>query len=90
MTSILSANIILCLGVKPRPHCRLGTTACESISAAANVFLGMVRQLPLPEVLTCSFRTTVIVFQTEAPLTIKPYMNLLTLSELFAVRPEEL
>ncbi|GAU97792.1 hypothetical protein RvY_09026 [Ramazzottius varieornatus] len=41
----------------------LGTTACESISAAANVFLGM----------------------TEAPLTIKPYMNLLTLSELFAV-----
>ncbi|XP_055335283.1 uncharacterized transporter YutK-like [Paramacrobiotus metropolitanus] len=41
----------------------LGTTAAESISAAANVFLG----------------------QTEAPLTIKPYIPLLTVSELMAV-----
>ncbi|XP_054710609.1 solute carrier family 28 member 3-like isoform X2 [Uloborus diversus] len=41
----------------------LGTTACESASAAANVFLGM----------------------TEAPLLIKPYLPLLTTSELHAV-----
>ena len=41
----------------------LGTTACESMNAAANIFLG----------------------QTEAPLLIKPYLGLLTKSELHAV-----
>ena len=41
----------------------IGTTACESLNAAANIFLGM----------------------TEAPLLIKPYIPLMTKSELFAV-----
>ncbi|KAK4308218.1 hypothetical protein Pmani_020065 [Petrolisthes manimaculis] len=41
----------------------IGTTACESINAAANIFLG----------------------QTEAPLLIKPYIPLMTKSELHAV-----
>ena len=41
----------------------LTTTACESLSTAANIFLG----------------------QTEAPLLIKPYLGLLTKSELHAV-----
>ncbi|OQV11723.1 Sodium/nucleoside cotransporter 1 [Hypsibius exemplaris] len=44
-------------------HVLLGTTKHESISAAANVFLGM----------------------TEAPLVIKPFINELTRSEIFAV-----
>lgn len=41
----------------------IGTTACESINAAANIFLG----------------------QTEAPLLIKPYIPIMTKSELHAV-----
>ncbi|XP_050738242.1 sodium/nucleoside cotransporter 1-like [Eriocheir sinensis] len=41
----------------------IGTTACESVNAAANIFLG----------------------QTEAPLLIKPYIPLMTKSELHAV-----
>nr|XP_027214511.1 solute carrier family 28 member 3-like [Penaeus vannamei] len=41
----------------------VGTTACESVNAAANIFLG----------------------QTEAPLLIKPYLPLMTKSELHAV-----
>lgn len=41
----------------------VGTTACESLNAAANIFLGM----------------------TEAPLLIKPYIPIMTKSELFAV-----
>ncbi|XP_047473068.1 solute carrier family 28 member 3-like isoform X3 [Penaeus chinensis] len=41
----------------------IGTTACESVNAAANIFLG----------------------QTEAPLLIKPYLPLMTKSELHAV-----
>ncbi|MEH6592384.1 MAG: NupC/NupG family nucleoside CNT transporter [Halioglobus sp.] len=41
----------------------LGTSRTESISAAANVFVGM----------------------TEAPIVVKPYINKLTRSELFAV-----
>ncbi|XP_076326192.1 sodium/nucleoside cotransporter 2-like isoform X2 [Tachypleus tridentatus] len=41
----------------------IGTTACESMNAAGNIFLGM----------------------TEAPLMIKPYLPLLTKSELHAV-----
>jgi len=41
----------------------VGTTACESVNAAANIFLG----------------------QTEAPLLIKPYLSLMTNSELHAV-----
>lgn len=41
----------------------IGTTACESLNAAANVFLG----------------------QTEAPLMIKPYLPMMTNSELHAV-----
>lgn len=41
----------------------VGTTACESVNAAANIFLG----------------------QTEAPLLIKPYISLMTKSELHAV-----
>ncbi|CAL4128152.1 unnamed protein product [Meganyctiphanes norvegica] len=41
----------------------IGTTACESVNAAANIFLG----------------------QSEAPLLIKPYLSLLTESELHAV-----
>ena len=41
----------------------VGTTACESLNAAANIFLGM----------------------TEAPLIIKPYIPLMTKSELFAI-----
>lgn len=41
----------------------VGTTACESVNAAANIFLG----------------------QTEAPLLIKPYLSLMTESELHAV-----
>ncbi len=41
----------------------LGTTACESLNAAANIFLG----------------------QSEAPLMIKPYLPLMTPSELHAV-----
>ncbi|XP_066975382.1 uncharacterized transporter HI_0519-like [Macrobrachium rosenbergii] len=41
----------------------VGTTACESVNAAANIFLG----------------------QTEAPLLIKPYIPLMTKSELHAV-----
>lgn len=41
----------------------IGTTACESTNAAANIFLGM----------------------TEAPLMIKPYLHLMTKSELHAV-----
>ena len=80
---------------------RLGTTATESISAAANVFLGMVRFISL---LTRYFQSVTtdetygptitythyscwlrFATQTEAPLTIKPYINSLTKSELFAV-----
>ncbi len=41
----------------------LGTSNTESLSAAANIFLG----------------------QTEAPLVVKPYINKMTQSELFAV-----
>ncbi|MCM3586774.1 NupC/NupG family nucleoside CNT transporter [Mesobacillus maritimus] len=41
----------------------LGTSKAESLSAAANIFVG----------------------QTEAPLVIKPYIKILTQSELFAV-----
>lgn len=41
----------------------IGTTPCESLNAAANIFLGM----------------------TEAPLIIKPFLGLMTKSELFAV-----
>nr|XP_053631826.1 solute carrier family 28 member 3-like [Cherax quadricarinatus] len=41
----------------------VGTTACESVNAAGNIFLG----------------------QTEAPLMIKPFMPLMTKSELHAV-----
>lgn len=41
----------------------LGTTICESVNAAGNIFLG----------------------QTESPLVIKPYINVLTHSELHAV-----
>ncbi|XP_069158264.1 uncharacterized transporter YutK isoform X2 [Procambarus clarkii] len=41
----------------------VGTTACESVNAAANIFLG----------------------QTEAPLLIKPFIRLMTKSELHAV-----
>ena len=41
----------------------MGTTAAESMNAAANIFLG----------------------QTEAPLLIKPYLPLMTKSELHAV-----
>lgn len=41
----------------------LGTTICESVNAAANIFLG----------------------QTESPLVIKPYIKILTHSELHAV-----
>ncbi|KAK8740020.1 hypothetical protein OTU49_003326, partial [Cherax quadricarinatus] len=41
----------------------VGTTACESVNAAANIFLG----------------------QTEAPLLIKPYITIMTKSELHAV-----
>lgn len=41
----------------------VGTTACESVNAAANIFLG----------------------QTEAPLLIKPYIPIMTKSELHAV-----
>lgn len=41
----------------------MGTTACESMNAAANIFLGM----------------------TEAPLMIKPYLPIMTKSELHAV-----
>lgn len=41
----------------------MGTTATESLNAAASVFLGM----------------------SEAPLLIKPYLNKLTQSEMFAV-----
>lgn len=41
----------------------IGTTAAESLNAAANIFLGM----------------------TEAPLVIKPYVPMMTKSELFAV-----
>ncbi|RWS03918.1 solute carrier family 28 member 3-like protein [Dinothrombium tinctorium] len=41
----------------------IGTTPCESLSASANIFLGM----------------------TEAPLLIKPYVSLMTKSELFAI-----
>ncbi|KAG7167255.1 Solute carrier family 28 member 3-like 1 [Homarus americanus] len=41
----------------------IGTTACESVNAAANIFLG----------------------QTEAPLLIKPYIPMMTKSELHAV-----
>lgn len=41
----------------------VGTTACESVNAAANIFLG----------------------QTEAPLIIRPFLPLMTKSELHAV-----
>lgn len=41
----------------------LGTTVCESVNAAANIFLGM----------------------SEGPLIIKPYIKLLTLSEIHSV-----
>ncbi|XP_055387518.1 sodium/nucleoside cotransporter 1 [Condylostylus longicornis] len=41
----------------------LGTTACESLNAGANIFLGM----------------------SESPLLIRPYLNLLTHSEIHAV-----
>jgi concentrative nucleoside transporter, CNT family len=41
----------------------LGTSQAESMSAAANIFVG----------------------QTEAPLVIRPYLNRMTMSELFAV-----
>ncbi|KAF2362673.1 Concentrative nucleoside transporter metazoan/bacterial [Trinorchestia longiramus] len=41
----------------------VGTTACESLNAAANIFLG----------------------QTEAPLMIRPFLHLMTQSELHAV-----
>ena len=41
----------------------VGTTPCESMNAAANIFLG----------------------QTEAPLLIKPFMPLMTTSELHCV-----
>ncbi|KFM80866.1 Solute carrier family 28 member 3, partial [Stegodyphus mimosarum] len=41
----------------------IGTTACESMNAAANIFLGM----------------------TEAPLLIRPYLPLMTKSEIHAV-----
>ncbi|CAG0911896.1 unnamed protein product, partial [Cyprideis torosa] len=41
----------------------VGTTAAESMNAAANIFVG----------------------QTEAPILIKPYLSLMTKSELHAV-----
>ncbi|XP_040570773.1 uncharacterized transporter YutK isoform X2 [Lepeophtheirus salmonis] len=41
----------------------MGTTACESMNAAANIFLG----------------------QSEAPLIIKPYLHMMTKSEIHAV-----
>lgn len=41
----------------------LGTTVCESVNAAGNIFLG----------------------QTESPLIIKPYIKILTHSEIHAV-----
>ncbi|XP_018022215.1 solute carrier family 28 member 3 [Hyalella azteca] len=41
----------------------IGTTACESVNASANIFLG----------------------QTEAPLLIRPFIHLMTMSELHAV-----
>lgn len=41
----------------------VGTTACESLNAAANIFIG----------------------QTEAPLLVRPFLHLLTVSELHAV-----
>lgn len=41
----------------------VGTTACESLNAASNIFLG----------------------QAVAPFLIKPYLSLLTLSEIHAV-----
>jgi pyrimidine nucleoside transport protein len=41
----------------------LGTTVCESVNAAGNIFLG----------------------QTESPLVIKPYIKILTHSEIHAV-----
>lgn len=44
-------------------HHTMGTTACESMNAAGNIFLGM----------------------TEAPLLIRPYLPILTKSELHAV-----
>ncbi|RWS28218.1 Solute carrier family 28 member 3-like protein [Leptotrombidium deliense] len=44
-------------------HSTIGTTACESLSASANIFLGMA----------------------EAPLLVKPYLPLMTKSELFTV-----
>lgn len=44
-------------------HVTIGTTACESMNAAGNVFLGM----------------------TEAPLLIRPFLPLMTKSELHAV-----
>ncbi|XP_015792218.1 sodium/nucleoside cotransporter 2 [Tetranychus urticae] len=44
----------------------VGSTACESLAAAGNIFLGM----------------------TETPLMIKPYLSIMTQSELFAVMTE--
>lgn len=41
----------------------LGTTVCESVNAAGNIFLGM----------------------SESPLVIKPFIDLLTKSEIHAV-----
>ena len=41
----------------------VGTTACESLNASANIFLG----------------------QTEAPLMIKPFLPIMTNSEIHAV-----
>lgn len=41
----------------------LGTTVCESVNAAGNIFLG----------------------QTESPLVIRPYIKILTHSEIHAV-----
>ncbi|CAG0891715.1 unnamed protein product, partial [Darwinula stevensoni] len=50
-------------------HVTMGTTAAESMNAAANIFIGMVKNHTF----------------TEAPLIIKPYLNDMTKSELHAV-----
>lgn len=73
----------------------MGTTLCESLSAAANPFIGMVILLHCLNSNSFIFSHNIsnldlklliyFVFQSESPLMIKPYINKLTSSELHAV-----
>lgn len=60
----------------------MGTSICESIVCAGNIFIGMVIGIIYWIKIFLKILWQSIHLQTETPLMIKPYLNKLTTSEL--------